>query len=133
MGLAISDELGITAQGLDTFDTRRGDFLDHLSALIAKHGVGRVVVGYPVSMSGRPNETSTKARALAVEIGTRFGVEVVLWDERLSSAEARRTLAGSGAARKAGKKAVDRIAAVLILQSFMDAGGRGGIDPGSIE
>ncbi len=68
------------------------------------------------------------ALALALEIGGRFGVDVVLWDERLSSAEARRTLAG----RKADKKTVDKIAAVLILQSFMDSGGTGGVDPESI-
>ena len=127
MGLAVSDELGITAQGLETFDTRTGDFLDHISGLIGSYRVGRVVVGYPISMSGRPNETSRMAKALAVEIGARFDLDVVLWDERLSSAEARRTLAG----RKADKKTVDKIAAVLILQGFMDSGGTGGIDPAS--
>jgi putative holliday junction resolvase len=127
MGLAVSDELGITAQGLETFDTRTGDFLEHVSKLIGTYGISRVVVGYPISMSGRPNETSRKSKDLALEIGDRLGVDVVLWDERLTSAEARRTLAG----RKADKKTVDKIAAVLILQSFMDSGGTGGVDPGS--
>jgi putative Holliday junction resolvase len=129
MGLAVSDELDITAQGLETFDIRTGDFLEHVSELIGSYGIGRVVVGYPISMSGRPNETSRKSKDLALEIGARFGVDVVLWDERLSSAEARRTLAG----RKADKKTVDKIAAVLILQGFMDSGGSGGIDPGNLE
>lgn len=132
MGLAVSDELGITAQGLETFDARTGDFRAHVSGLIEQYGVGRIVVGYPVSMSGRPSETSHAAVRLALDLRNRFGVEVLLWDERLSSAEARRTLADGGGGRRAGKKAVDRIAAVLILQSFMDAGGRGAVDPDSV-
>jgi putative Holliday junction resolvase len=124
VGLAMSDELGITAQGLDTFDRKTGDFFSHLEGLFAHYVVGEVVVGLPVSMSGRPSTTSRSAEAMAEQIRRRFGVPVVLWDERLSSAEARRTLKGS----RAPKNAVDRVAAVLILQSYLDSRSGGGED-----
>lgn len=121
VGLAVSDELGITAQGLETFDRKTGDVFDHIERIIGEYGIGEVVVGHPLSMSGRPNRTSLEAERVAGEIESRFGVSVVLWDERLTSAEARRTVAGSKAGRKAGKKAVDRVAAVLILQGYLES------------
>ncbi len=82
-----------------------------------EYDVGEFVVGNPVSMSGRPNVSSHKARRLAEDIGGRFGVRVTLWDERLSTEEAKRVLRGS----RAGKPSVDRVAAVLILQSYLDS------------
>lgn len=117
VGLAVSDALGITAQGLETFDRRKGDLIAHLRALVAEHGVVEVVVGHPVSMSGRPSEASAKARSLAEKLREALGVDVTLWDERLTSVEARRVLAGSGA----DKGATDRVAAVLILQGYLDS------------
>lgn len=121
VGLAVSDPLGLTAQGLDTFDRREGDLLDHLRALVAEYGVGEIVMGHPLSMSGRPSETTRAVEALAKEVGAALGLPVRLWDERLTSAEARRVLAGA----RAPKGAADRIAAALILQSYLDAKGSG--------
>jgi putative Holliday junction resolvase len=120
VGLAVSDPLGITAQGLETFDRRGGDLLDHVEKLAREYEVERIVVGNPVSMSGREGEGSLRARALAGELHARLALPVELWDERLSSAEAHRVLAGSGA----GKGAVDRVAAVIILQGYLDAHSR---------
>lgn len=117
VGIAVSDPLGITAQGLDTFDRRGGDVIDRVRELVETYGVTEIVVGHPLSMSGTHSETTRMAEALAGAIGDRTGLRVTLWDERLTSAEARRTLAG----RRAGKGDVDRVAAVLILQSFLDA------------
>ena len=125
MGLAVSDPVGITAQGLTTFDRRGGDFMDHLADLIRDYGVVHVVVGHPLSMSGRPNTSSLAAEALAASIEKRFRLPVTLWDERLSSHEARRAMAGTGVAKKR-KGAVDRVAAVLILQGFLDSRRGGG-------
>lgn len=128
VGLAVSDDLLITAQGLETFDRRTGDVLDHLERLAARHDIGVVVLGHPLSMSGRQNEATRSVEEFAAAIRGRLGVDVVLWDERLSSEEARRVLRG----RKRGKAAVDRVAAILILQSYLDsrsgrpAGGSGG-------
>jgi putative Holliday junction resolvase len=118
VGFAVSDPLGITAQGLPTFDRKTGgDLVAHVRALADEYQVELVVVGNPIAMSGREGEASAKARQLGDEIRRRLGVEVKLWDERLSSAEAQRALAGT----RAGKKAIDRVAAVLILQGYLDA------------
>ena len=117
VGLAVSDELGITAQGLDTFDRKvGGDFFRFVGDLLQKYDVATIVVGNPVHLSGDESESSVKAQALAAELQQRFGVEVTLWDERLSSEEARRVLQGS----RADKGAVDKLAAVIILQSYLD-------------
>ncbi len=120
VGLAVSDPLGVIAQGIDTFDRNTGKLIEHIGLLVEQHGVIEVVVGHPVSMSGRPNESSRRARSLAREIERRFALPVILWDERLSSREARRTMAGTGAARR-DKGNVDRVAAVLILQNYLDS------------
>lgn len=117
VGLAVSDELLITAQGLDTFDRKTGDLVGHLAALVERYDVGEVILGHPVSMSGRDNVTSRTVEALAGTIRDRLGVEVTLWDERLTSVEARRVLRGE----RADKGAVDRVAAILILQNFLDS------------
>jgi len=116
VGLAVSDPLGITAQGLDTFDRRSGDLVAHLRGVVEEYDVGEIVVGHPVSMSGRPNAMSIFAGKLAENIERTLKVSTRLWDERLTSVEARRTLAGS----RAAKGAADRIAAVLILQSYLE-------------
>jgi putative Holliday junction resolvase len=117
VGLAVSDPLGITAQGLETFDRRRdGDLFARLAELIADYDVTEVVVGHPLSLSGRPGAAARDAAALARELERRLGVRAVLWDERLSTAEAARTLAGA----RAGKGATDRVAAVIILQGYLD-------------
>lgn len=121
VGLAVSDALGITAQGLRTFDRRSGVLIDHIEKLTHEYDVARIVVGNPLSLSGRESEGSARARALADELRARLSLPVDLWDERLSSAEANRVLAGS----RAGKGAADRIAAVLILQGWLDAHARG--------
>jgi putative Holliday junction resolvase len=117
VGLAVSDELGITAQGLETFDRKTGDILEHLTRLVAQYGVKEFVVGHPLSMSGQPSDTTKNAERFAVKVREQLGVVVTLWDERLSSEEARRVVKGS----RADKQAIDRIAAVLILQSYLDS------------
>jgi putative Holliday junction resolvase len=116
VGLAISDPLGITAQGLPTFDRKRGDIIAHVRALASEYGVARVVVGRPLSLSGQEGDASRRATELARAIADALGVPVEMWDERLSSTEAQRVLTGS----RAEKGAVDRVAAVLILQGYLD-------------
>jgi putative Holliday junction resolvase len=129
VGLAVSDPLGITAQGLPTFDRRGGELSDHIERLAREYDVARIVIGNPLSLSGRESEGSARARALARELRARLSLPVELWDERLTSTEANRILSGS----RAGKGAADRIAAALILQGYLDAhagtpepGGEGG-------
>jgi putative Holliday junction resolvase len=118
VGLAVSDPLGLIAQGLPTFDRREdGDLFERLRELIESYRVTRVVVGHPTSLAGRRTDSTAQAEGLADEIRRRLAVDVELWDERLSSVEAQRTLAGA----RPDKKRIDRLAAVIILQGYLDA------------
>jgi len=123
VGLAMSDPLAITAQGLDTFDTKCGiDLLDHVRDLVERYGVEEIVVGNPVGLSGREGESSARASELARRLEESLPVRVTMWDERLSSREAGRVLRGA----RAGKAAVDKVAAIIILQSYLDYRRRSG-------
>ena len=117
VGLAISDPLGLPAQGLPTFDRKHGDVVAHVQELVANYEVERIVVGRPLSMSGRESESTKRAAEFARTIANATSLPVETWDERLSSAEAHRVLKGS----RAEKGAVDRVAAALILQGYLDA------------
>ncbi|MCU0640137.1 MAG: Holliday junction resolvase RuvX [Candidatus Krumholzibacteria bacterium] len=118
-GLAMSDPLGMTAQGLATFDSGTEDALvEHVRALAVEYGVSLVVIGLPLSMSGGEIEGTARSRALAGKIRERCGVEVVLRDERMTSLEVERVMKQAGRIRKAGD--IDKLAAVLLLQSYLD-------------
>jgi putative Holliday junction resolvase len=118
-GLAVSDPLLVTAQGLETFEAERDvDFIEHLRGLIELYGVGIVVLGLPLSMSGGDIEGTERSRGLAGRIRKECGVEVELRDERMTSLEAERVLAQGGRISAAGD--VDRLAAVLLLQGYLD-------------
>jgi putative Holliday junction resolvase len=129
IGLAVTDALGITAQGLETLDrkNKRSDFA-RLQNIVSTYDVGEIVMGNPLNMTGTEGTQSAKISELAEELRGRLGVPVHLWDERLTSAEAHRILDESGHSkdRMQRKGKVDRIAAVLILQSFMESRGGSG-------
>lgn len=122
IGRAVSDPLGITAQGLETIrrKNKRTDF-EELQRTIAEYGVVQIVVGYPLHMSGAEGRQSQKMQEFAEELRRRFGLPVHLWDERLTSAEANRLLREAELSIRRRSQVVDRLAAVLILQSFMAA------------
>jgi putative holliday junction resolvase len=122
IGLAVSDALGITAQGLDTLTrtNKRRDF-EQLAGTIRRLGVSEIVVGHPLRMSGEASSQSEKVADFAEELRQRFNIPVRLWDERLTSAEANRLLDESGHTRLERKGVVDQMAAILILQSFLQA------------
>jgi putative Holliday junction resolvase len=126
IGLAISDPLGITAQGLDTIHrlNKRTDFAK-LERVIRDHNVSEIVVGLPLRMSGAEGIQAEKMQAFADEVRRRFKLPVHLWDERLTSAQANRLLRETDMSIKQRGAVVDQMAAVLILQNWMDArGGR---------
>ena len=122
IGLAVSDALGITAQGLETLQrsNKRTD-LAHLGSLIAEYQVAEIVVGYPLKMSGHPGAQAEKVSAFAEELRRRFALPVHLWDERLTSTQANRLLRQTDMSIRRRGQAVDRMAAVLILQSFLES------------
>lgn len=118
-GLALSDELGLTAQGLPTFE-RGGpkELVAHIAALAAEYGVREVVVGLPLSMSGGEIEGTVRSRELASRIERECGLKVVLRDERMTSLEVERVMKQEGRIRNAAD--IDRLAAVLLLQGYLD-------------
>jgi putative Holliday junction resolvase len=123
IGVAVSDPLGYTAQPLLTIHRGRlRDDLKSVGRLLRRHGVEEVVVGNPLYMSGDVSPQALKAQAFAEELRAQFGLVVHLWDERLTTTQAHRHLdeAGHGG-RQERKGIIDQVAAVLILQSFLDA------------
>jgi putative Holliday junction resolvase len=121
IGVAVSDPLGITAQGLDTLhrQNKRTD-LAALERVIREYRVKEIVVGLPLRMSGAEGTQSDKMMVFAEELRKRFRLPVHLWDERLSSAEANRLLRETNLSIEKRGQAVDRMAAVLILQGWME-------------
>lgn len=121
-GMAVSDPLGITAQGLPTYrrQNKRLDF-ERLRQVIAQYGVTEIVVGYPLHMSGDEGAQSRRMQEFAAELRRRLELPVHLWDERLTTAEASRVLRESEMSIRRRAEVVDRLAAVLILQSFLQA------------
>ncbi len=122
IGLAVTDELGVTAQGLPTLHrtTKRNDF-DHLRRTLKQYNVAEIVVGLPLRMSGEQGTQSEKVEAFAEELRARFKLPVYLFDERLTSVEANRLLDETEMSDRRRKEVVDRLAAVLILQAFLES------------
>jgi putative Holliday junction resolvase len=122
IGVAVSDPLGITAQGLETIQrqNKRLDFAA-LGQLLTQYGVREIVVGLPLRLSGAEGTQSEKMRLFADELRKHFGVTVHLWDERWTSTEANRLLRETDLSIKKRGQAVDRMAAILILQSWMES------------
>jgi putative Holliday junction resolvase len=124
IGIAISDPLGFTAQGLTTIrrKNKRLDF-EQLARVIGEYQVSEIVVGYPLRMSGIEGIQSEKMQLFAEDLRKKFALPVHLWDERLTSSQANRILRESEISIKKRGQAVDRMAAVLILQNWMEARG----------
>lgn len=122
IGVAVSDPMGITAQGLPTLQrkNKRAD-LEALKRLIEEHDAALVVVGYPLHMSGRAGTQAEKAAAFAATLRDRLGCKTQLWDERLTTAEAQRVLRESGIGIEKRAAAIDRLSAVLLLQNYLDS------------
>lgn len=122
IGVAVTDPLGITAQGLETLQRRnkRHD-LAALEKLVRQHGIREIVIGLPLRMSGEAGTQSDKMQQFAEDLRKHFGLPVHLYDERLTSAEANRLLRETDLSIAKRAKAVDRMAAVLILQGWMQS------------
>src|ERR1019366_4117319 len=121
IGLAVSDELGITAQGLPTLrrSNKRND-LDHLRRVIKQFHIAELVMGLPLRMSGSEGIQSEKVQVFAEELRRKFKLPVHLFDERLTSVEANRLLRETDMSTHRRAGVVDQLAAVLILQSFLE-------------
>lgn len=121
MGLAVSDPLGITAQGIATLErTRLEDDLRHIEKLVEEYSAERIVLGNPLSHRGTETTMSGRAASFAEKLRRRLKCPVELLDERLTSAQAGRVLRESGIGIEKRRRAVDRMAATLLLQSYLD-------------
>ncbi len=121
IGLAVSDELGLTAQPLPTLDlVAQGDPIPAIRDLIARYQVEEVVIGLPKNMNGTLGAAAEQALAFARRLEEGGSEKVTMWDERLTSQAALRVLIEADVRRAKRKHAVDRMAAVLILQNFLD-------------
>ncbi len=122
IGVALSDTLLTVATPLETL--KRGKFAADaavLAALIAKHGVGGLVVGLPLNMDGGEGPSAQSARAFARNFAARSQAPILLWDERLSTAAVTRALLDAGSSRRRRAEVVDKMAAAYILQGALDA------------
>lgn len=120
-GLAVSDALGITAQGLPTYQrVRMEDDLRHIQKLVREYDAGCVVIGNPIGHGGRQTEISGQVEEFSRKLRSRLSCAVKLWDERLTSVAANRILRDSGMGIARRKRAVDRVAATILLQGYLD-------------
>ncbi len=125
VGVAISDPLCVTAQGIETIYRKEENKLRRTCArieeLIREYGVELIVLGFPKHMNNDVGERAKKSLEFGEMLKRRTGLEVVMWDERLTTAEAERTLIECKIRRENRKKYVDKIAAVFILQGYLDS------------
>ncbi len=125
VGVAVSDPLGLTAQGLETIwrkqENKLRQTLARIEALVSEYQAERIVVGYPKNMNNTIGERAQKALEFKEMLEKRTGLPVVMWDERLTTVEAERTLMEAGVRRENRKQYLDELAAVFILQGYLDS------------
>jgi putative Holliday junction resolvase len=124
VGVAVSDALGWTAQGIETIaiNEAKGNFgFDRVAELAQIHGVEKIVVGFPKNMNNTIGPRAEASKVYAEELKKRLNLPVILWDERLSTAQAERILLEADVSRKKRKKVIDKMAASVILQGFLDS------------
>ena len=125
VGVAVCDPLGITAQTVETItrasENKMRQTLARIEQLIGEFEIECIVLGYPKNMNNTVGERGEKTRAFKAALERRTGLEVILWDERLTTVAAERVLIESGVRRENRKKSVDQIAAAMILQGYLDS------------
>lgn len=124
VGVAVSDDLFMTAQGLEVIrrkqENKQRQTFQRIEQLIAERKVNAIVLGYPKHMDNSIGERAMKSEAFAADLRRRTGLPVILWDERLSTVAAHRVLDEGNLSYEKKSEVVDKIAATFILQSYMD-------------
>ncbi len=121
LGLAVSDDLGVTAQGLTSLPrVNESEDVETIGAYVRELGVEAVVVGLPKNMDGSLGPSAEAAQTFAQVLHRRLNIPVHLWDERLTTLAAERTLISAGMRRRARRSVVNQVAATMILQGFLD-------------
>jgi len=121
IGLSVCDELGFTAQGLATITRKnKKKDMEEISSFVEKYNVEKIVIGFPVRLDGTEGIQCEKVNRFAGILETRFSIPVIKWDESLSTKEAETILIEANMSRKKRKKVVDKLAATIILQGYLD-------------
>ena len=118
VGIAVSDELGITSSPRETL-RRDGTELQRLADIVRGESIGEVVVGLPISLDGTLGPSAARSNELATRLRELVTIPVVTWDERLTTAEAEKMLIAADVRRSKRRQVIDQIAASLILQSYL--------------
>lgn len=125
VGVAVSDELGFTAQAVETITRKEANklrkTLARIDELVQQYGIEKIVLGYPKHMNNSSGIRCEETEEFKAMVERRTGLEVILWDERMSTVAAERTLIEGGVRRKNRKTYVDQLAAVFILQGYLDS------------
>lgn len=122
IGVAISDEFGWSAQGLTTLTWKnRKELLGKLSSIIAEYKAEQIVLGLPRNMDGSLGPQAENASSFGEKLKAKFNLPLTYWDERLSTVAAERTLLEANLSRRKRKKVIDKLAAVYILQGYLDS------------
>jgi len=120
IGVAVSDELGMTARGIGVVKRVGGvRDLDGIAKLLAPYEPGRIVVGLPLNMDGSEGPRAEKTRRFADRLATHLGMPIELFDERLTTAAAHEAMAATGVRKKRRRQLVDQMAAAIILESYL--------------
>jgi putative Holliday junction resolvase len=121
IGVALSDELGWTAQPLETYERKSlAADLAHIKELVTRHEVREIVIGMPVQMNGRVGPAAQSAQQFLEAVQAAVGIPVIAWDERLTTKAAEQMLIEADVSRKKRKGVVDRVAAALLLKSYLE-------------
>ena len=124
VGVAVCDPLGLTAQGLETITRKEENKLRHtcqrIETLIQEYEITSIILGYPKNMDDSIGERAQKTEEFKTMIERRTGLSVILWDDRLTTVEADQILRESGVPKTERKKVIDKVAAEIILQSYLD-------------
>jgi putative Holliday junction resolvase len=121
IGLALSDDLGLTAQPAGTLvRTNRQEDVRRLRSICREHGVKHIIVGHPVHMSGEASEMADEAARFSVRVKKELGIETELYDERLTSWEARQTISGEKPSSRKKRGSLDDVAAAILLRDYLE-------------
>lgn len=122
IGVALSDELGWTAQPLETFERRTLERdIAHIQDLVRTHEVGQVLLGLPLRLNGKEGPAVQAVHEFVARLGEALPVPIVTWDERMTTKAAEELLIAADVSRKKRKGVVDRVAAAILLQSYLEA------------
>ena len=121
VGVALSDELHITAQPLETITRKDANKLRKIEELVKEYDVEKIVLGLPKNMNNTVGERGEDTLSFRDALVRRTGLEVILWDERLTTVASEKVLMESGVRRENRKKVIDQIAASMILQGYLDS------------